>query len=117
VSDLALTDAGRLPSAALPERERLHQVARGLEGTFLQQLFQAAEQHNDDDEEPFLGGSNESRQFQSLLHGALSEQSAGSLGIAAVVEKALSERLHRQATAAKSEKEQMQERKIEEIGR
>ena len=101
MSDLALTAAGRLGSTAVPEKERIQQVAKGLEANFLQQLFKSVEQDPTTDDEAVLGGSNESKQFQGLLHGALSEQSAGGLGIAAMVEKSLNEQLARKAKGGK----------------
>ena len=99
--DLALTAAGRLGSSAVPEKERIHQVAKGLEASFLQELFKTMENEAPDGEdEAVLGNSNESKQFQSLLHGALSEQSAGGMGIAAMIEKSLNEQLNRTRTNA-----------------
>lgn len=90
MSDLALTRLGSL-GAANGEQERLRKAAQQFEATFLQKLLQPlAEQQVDD--EPLLGGSSAERNFRSLYHQGLSEQSAGGLGLAEVVFKELSVR-------------------------
>ena len=89
MSDLSLTAAGNLRAPATADHERLHKVAQQFEAAFVQQLMKPLEDQQLDDE-PILGGDPASKNFRSLYHQGLSEQSAGGLGIAEMVFKELS---------------------------
>lgn len=79
-SDLAIGDGGM--SQAGDPTKRLRLAANQLEGTFIKLLFERVEAGSLADEDgPFARGAAE-KQYQQLLHGALSERSAGSLGLA-----------------------------------
>ena len=79
--DLAITGAAA-PAAGEDPRKRLRQAADQLEGVFIKLLFDRVQAGSLADEEgPFAKGSAET-QYEQLLHGALSERSAGRLGLA-----------------------------------
>ncbi|TVR11106.1 MAG: hypothetical protein EA401_11765 [Planctomycetota bacterium] len=85
MSDLALTESGRL-HAGLPDEQRLRRAADQFEAQFLEILMRESRAGREEG-----GGDqifNESpalNQFQDMLHGALVERSAGSMGIADMV--------------------------------
>jgi Rod binding domain-containing protein len=89
MSDLSLTSAGNLRVPATGDQGRLHKVAQQFEAAFVQQLMKPLEDQQLDDE-PILGGDPATKNFRSLYHQGLSEQSAGGLGIAEMVFKELS---------------------------
>ena len=77
--DLAIGDGGL---QAEDPTKRLRQAANQLEGVFIKLLFERVQAGSLADEEgPFAKGSAEA-QYEQLLHGALSERSAGRLGLA-----------------------------------
>lgn len=79
-SDLAIGDGGM--SHAGDPTKRLRLAANQVEGMFIKLLFERVEAGSLADEDgPFAKGAAE-QQYQQLLHGALSERSAGSLGLA-----------------------------------
>lgn len=90
MSDLSLTAAGRIDSGS-NEPRRLRQAADQFEASFLQQLLKPLEDSKVD-EEPLIGGDSATNAYKGLYHRALSEQSAGGLGIADVVFNELSVR-------------------------
>lgn len=91
MSDLALTQGGGLRAGGGDKVAHLHKAAAQFEATFLQQILKPLDEHTIDDE-PIIGGDSATSQFKSLYHSALSEQSAGGLGIADLVFKELSAR-------------------------
>lgn len=92
MSDLALTAAGRL-HAAPPER-RLAQAARAFEAQFVARLLAPLAERGEDEEE-LLGGDGAGDQWRALFVQGLSEQAAGRLGVAELVERTLAARLPR----------------------
>jgi Rod binding domain-containing protein len=84
MSDLAITPTGQMSSGDDDLTKRLRHAADQVEGLFLQLLFKQLEESKEG-EESLLGDSAASNQFNQLLHGALSEKSAGSLGISDAV--------------------------------
>ena len=91
MSDLSITGEGRLTAAGDDQRARLKRVAAQFEGTFIQLIFKTADDAKVDDE-PLLGGEAADEQFRQLHQTALSERSAGHLGIADLVFHELSAR-------------------------
>ncbi len=91
MSDLALTHSGGLRAGGSDQVARLQKAAAQFEATFLQQILKPLDEQSIDDE-PILGGDSATVQFKGLYHRGLSEQSAGSLGIADLVFKELSAR-------------------------
>jgi len=78
-NNLAIGDGGL---QAEDPTKRLRQAANQLEGVFIKLLFERVQAGSLADEDgPFAKGAAET-QYQQLLHGALSERSAGSLGLA-----------------------------------
>lgn len=98
MSDLAITAAGRLNAAAAPA-DRLRQAARQFEAVFLREMMKPLEESQDGDE-PLMGGDSASRQYRQLLDGALAEQSAGGLGVADTLVRALALRVPAERPAA-----------------
>ncbi len=90
MSDLSLTAAGRI-EAGNNEPRRLRQAADQFEASFLQQLLKPLDESTVD-EDPLIGGDSATNAYKGLYHRALSEQSAGGLGIADVVFNELSVR-------------------------
>jgi Rod binding domain-containing protein len=86
VSDLALTSAGSL--GARDPQARLRQAAKAFEAHFLAQILKSTEKPMFD-EEPLVGGGAGSSTFKSMLNQALSENAAGGLGIAEMIERQL----------------------------
>jgi len=84
MSDLALTPTGQMSNNNDDLTQRLRHAADQVEGMFLQLLFKQLEESKDSGES-LLDDSPASNQFNQLLHGALSEKSAGSLGISDAV--------------------------------
>lgn len=91
MSDLSLTAAGRIDPGGNHEPKRLRQAADQFEAAFLQQLLKPLDESTVDDE-PLIGGDSATNAYKGLYHRALSEQSAGGLGIADVVFNELSAR-------------------------
>jgi peptidoglycan hydrolase FlgJ len=90
MSDLSLTAAGRIDSRSTEPR-RLRQAADQFEASFLQQILKPLEEATVD-EQPLIGGDSATNAYKGLYHRALTEQSAGGLGIADVVFNELSAR-------------------------
>ncbi|MCS6970959.1 MAG: hypothetical protein RMM29_00915 [Planctomycetota bacterium] len=91
--DLAISDAGRLALQG-DRQQRLRQAARAFEAQFLQRLLQPLAERADEEEELF-GGDGAGDQWRALFVQGLAEHSAGSLGIAALIERTLAARLQR----------------------
>lgn len=88
--DLAITAAGSLAAADAPAR--LRQAARAFEEQFAAQLLRPMAERSPEDEELFgrdAGGDT----YRSLFANGLAEHAAGGLGVAAIVEQAMAERL------------------------
>lgn len=98
MSDLALTSAGRLDATAAPEA-RLRQAARQFEAVFLREIMKPLDEAEGGDE-ALLGGDSASQQYRQMLHGALAEQSAGGLGVADTLVRALALRTPATGTAS-----------------
>lgn len=104
MTDLALTQSGSLRANGGDQVARLHHAAAQFEATFLQQILKPLDEQSIDDE-PIMGGDSATSQFKSLYHRSLSEQSAGSLGIADLVFKELSARAGLTATTNAHQKD------------
>ena len=77
--DLAIGDGGL---QAQDPTKRLRIAANQLEGMFIKLLFERVQAGSLADEDgPFAKGAAES-QYEQMLHSALSERSAGSMGLA-----------------------------------
>ncbi len=70
------------PQPVEDPRKRLRQAADQLEGVFIKLLFERVQAGSLADEDgPFAKGAAET-QFEQMMHSALSERSAGRLGLA-----------------------------------
>ncbi len=78
MDQLSITGEGMMKGDA---RQRVRAVANQLEGVFLKQLLAKLDSSPLIDE-PLLGASNASKQFNELFQQALSEKAAGSMGLA-----------------------------------
>lgn len=85
MSDLALTESGRM-HAGMPPEQRLRRAAEQFEAQFLEILLRESRSGQEDgDGDQIFGESPAVNQFQEMLHGALVEGSAGSMGVADMV--------------------------------
>jgi Rod binding domain-containing protein len=91
MSDLSITESGRIPTINAGISERLGHAARQFEAAFIDLLMKDLERQPID-EEPMLGNDPATQQFKSLFYRGISEQSAGGLGIADIVMRELSAR-------------------------
>jgi len=78
--DLAIGDGGM--SQAADPTKRLRLAANQLEGMFIKMLFERVEAGSLAGEDSPFGSSPAEQQYRQLFHGALSERSAGSMGLA-----------------------------------
>lgn len=88
--DLALTAAGRM-NAADPH-QKVRQAAKAFEQQFVAQLLKPLAESSDSDQELF-GSDPGTNAFRGLLVEGLSEQAAGGLGIARIIERAMADRI------------------------
>jgi len=88
--DLSISPEGRFAEPS-DQKARLQQVANQLEGLFIGMLFKQMEDSGMDDDALF-GSSPASKQYNELFHTALTEKSAGSLGLADSIFKQLAVR-------------------------
>lgn len=89
MSDLALTQAGRLDASGGNPAKRLERVSKALEQQFLQQLMQHALPAEGDDHMAAIEDGPGTRQAREMFQQALAEHAAGSLGIAAMLQRQL----------------------------
>jgi Rod binding domain-containing protein len=89
---LALTSEGRIDPRS---PGALRQATRQLEGVFLQMLYKQASDALpvDEGDDGVFAPSAATRQFTEMLHAALVERNAGSLGLAQVIERQLAGRM------------------------
>ena len=90
--DLSITGAGRLDGATVDAR--LHQAARQFEQQFAAQLLKPMSDHSMG-EDAMLGSDPGNEVFQGMLTDGLAEHAAGGLGISAIIEHAMRQRLGR----------------------
>lgn len=88
--DLSLTAAGRL--AAADPRQQLRRAAIAFEQQFVAQLLKPISERSEDTEELF-GRDPGGNAFQGLMADGLAEHAAGGLGIAAIIERTMAQRL------------------------
>ena len=82
MSDLSLTSAGRIDSDVRNDDTRLEQAGRLFEALFIQQMFGREQPYADDPRSRLFDEGPGERTARELLHQALGEKTAGSLGIA-----------------------------------
>jgi Rod binding domain-containing protein len=99
MSDLSITESGRIPTIHAGNSARLEQAARQFEASFIDLLMKDLERQPID-EEPMLGNDPATQQFKGLFYRGISEQSAGGLGIADIVMRELSARAELTTQAA-----------------
>jgi Rod binding domain-containing protein len=85
MTDLSITSSGRLPGVGGDPQERLKRAATQFEQVFVGMLLKREPL----DDHPMIDGDSASQQFRDLRDMALSEKAAGSLGIAALLEREL----------------------------
>jgi Rod binding domain-containing protein len=79
--DLSIGGDGGMTQATDPAK-RLRLAANQLEGMFIKMLFERVEAGSLAGDDPIFGKSPAEQQYKQLLHGALTERSAGSMGLA-----------------------------------
>jgi Rod binding domain-containing protein len=96
--DLSITDAGRMN--ATDPRVKLKQAAKAFEQQFVAQLLKPMTERSEATDDLF-GHDAGSEPFQGLFVDGLAEHAAGGLGVAAIIEQAMTARLNHQPAAPK----------------
>ncbi|MEK7413907.1 MAG: rod-binding protein [Planctomycetota bacterium] len=90
--DLAITEVGKLSAPDL--KAKLHQAAKSFEEQFTAQLLKPMKDASEDEENLF-GSDPGNAMFKGMMIDGLAEHAAGQLGVAKIIEDAMTRRLQK----------------------
>lgn len=89
--DLSITESGKLSAPDL--QTKLHRACKAFEASFTAQLLKPLKDENEDSLFPSDPGT---KMFKGMMVDGMAEHTAGSLGVAEILEQAMARRLRDQ---------------------